>query len=145
MELFQNIDIKYFWLILMPFGRHYFKYDYIVIGCCYCLFVFKFIGRCFNQWLVADVMPLGLMLLPYVYSLITMADVIAIFVADVVTTFYLCYYIWLVLLPYMCGQMLLPLRLMLLPTISVFHGWCYCQEGGRCYCYLGWCYCLPYL
>ena len=58
------------------------------------------------------------MLLPYVYSLITMADVIAIFVADVVTTFYLCYYIWLVLLPYMCG---------------------------RCYCHWGWCYCLPYL
>ena len=54
--------------------------------------------------------------------LITMTDVIAIIVADVVTTLYLSYCIWLVLLPYICGQMLLPLRLMLLPTISVFHG-----------------------
>ena len=49
---------------------------------------------------MADVIPLGPMLLPYVYSLITMADVIAIVVVDVVTTLYLSYCIWLVLLPY---------------------------------------------
>ena len=87
------------------------------------------------------------MLLPYVYSLITMADVIAIIVADVVTTFYLyivygwcychtcvadviateadviAYHIcisWLMFLPRR-WQILLPLRLMLLPTIYIFY------------------------
>ena len=70
-------------------------------------------GRCYTTG--ANVIALCILL-------ITMADVIAIIVADVVTTF-----IFIIL--YMVGviaihmwQMLLPLRLMLLPTISVFHG-----------------------
>ena len=33
-------------------------------------------------------------------------------------------------------QMLQPLRLMLLPAIFVFIGWCYCQCSGRCYDHL---------
>ena len=45
-----------------------------------------FIGRCYCQWLVVDVKPLRLMLLPIVYFIL-LADVIAIhFVADVITT-----------------------------------------------------------
>ena len=32
--------------------------------------------------------------------------------------------------------MLQPLRLMLLPVVFVFIGWCYCQYSGRCYNHL---------
>ena len=118
------------------------------------LLPFNSIGRCYGQWIVADDMPLKLMLLPIVYWFNILADVIAIIVADVITTFYLfCF--WVMLLPiFFCGrcycpwgwcyclqwffffgwchcqfcmwQMLLPLRLMLLP-IKWYFGWCYCQ------------------
>ena len=47
---------------------------------------FNSIGRCYSQWLVADVIPLRLMLLPVIYSFNDMADVIAIIVADVIAT-----------------------------------------------------------
>ena len=127
------------------------KYHY------YCLFrlmllPFNSIGRCYGQWIVADDMALRLMLLPIVYWFNILADVIAIIVADVITTFYLfCF--WLMLLPMFLWQMLLPLRLMLLPAMILFwlmllpilyvadvialrlmllpiqwyFGWCYCQ------------------
>ena len=89
------------------------------------------------------------MLLSYVYSLISMADVIAIIVADVDTTFYLyivygwcychtcvadviateadviAYHIcisWLMFFLPRRWQMLLPRRPMLLPTISILLG-----------------------
>ena len=94
------------------------KYHY------YCLFrlmllPFNSIGRCYGQWIVADDMPLRLMLLPIVYWFNILADVIAIIVADVITTFYLfCF--WLMLLPMFLWQMLLPLRLMLLPAMILF-------------------------
>ena len=65
---------------------------------------------------MADVIPLRLMLLPIVYSVNYMADVIAITVADV-----MCFSIVLADVIANCvWQMLLPLRLMLLPTILVF-------------------------
>ena len=41
-------------------------------------FYFHFVGRCYCQWLVADVIPLRLMLLPIVYFIVLLADVIAI-------------------------------------------------------------------
>ena len=66
--LFQN-DLSYYRLVLLPF-------------------CFNFIGRCFNQWLFVDVIPLQLMLLPSGYSLNTMADVIVTIVVDVITTMF---------------------------------------------------------
>ena len=58
---------------------------HIIIFCYFRLmllpFYFHFIGRCYCQWLVADVIPLRLMLLPIVYNTVlfyVMADVIAI-------------------------------------------------------------------
>ena len=50
---------------------------------------------------MADVIPPRLMLLPIIYVFYTMADVITIVVADVITTLYLIY-IWLMLLPCVC-------------------------------------------
>ena len=41
---------------------------------------------------MADVIPLRLMLLPIVYMFYTMADVIAIIVADVITTLFVILY-----------------------------------------------------
>ena len=58
------------------------KYHY------YCLFrlmllPFNSIGRCYGQWIVADDMPLRLMLLPIVYWFNILADVIAIIVSTI--------------------------------------------------------------
>ena len=43
------------------------------------LLPFNSIGRCYGQWIVADDMPLRLMLLPIVYWFNILADVIAIY------------------------------------------------------------------
>ena len=55
---------------------------------------------------MADVIPLRLMLLPIVYLFYTMADVIAIIVADVITTLFIVYYIWLDVIAMCVWQML---------------------------------------
>ena len=101
--------------MLLSFGRYYSKSHFVISGWCYCLLISYCIGRCYCQWLVADVIPLRLMLLPIIYVFYTMADVITIVVADVITTLCLIY-IWLMLLPCVCGR-------------------CY-NHWGSCYCLL---------
>ena len=165
MMLFHNIDIYYFMADGIAIWEILFKYQYLLYFRLMLLpFGFSFIGRCYNQWLVADVIPLRLMLLPIVYWFNDMADVIAncvwqmllplcfyIVLADVIANCVwqmllpLCFYIVLADVIANCvWQMLLPLRLMLLPTIIIF-GWCYCQNSGICYEHyikcVGWWYC----
>ena len=144
--LFHNIDIYYFMADGIAIWEILFKYQYLLFFRLMLLpFWFSFIGRCYSQCLVADVIPLRLMLLPTVYSFNDMADVIAITVADVTSHFAFRLYladviansVWQMLLPLRLmllptiilladgiancmWQMLLPLRLMLLPTIIVF-------------------------
>ena len=89
MMLFHNIDIYYFMADGIAIWEILFKYQYYCFRLMLLPFWYNFIGRCYSHWLVADVIPLWLMLLPIVYSFNDMADVIAITVADVIATLFL--------------------------------------------------------
>ena len=129
--------------MLLPFGRYYFKSYFVISGWCYCLLIFYCIGRCYCQWLVADVIPPRLMLLPIICVFYIMADIITIVLADVITTFYLIY-IWLMLLPCVCGRCYYHWGWCCC-LLCLYFGWCYCQYSGRCYGHwmqcVGWWYC----
>ena len=111
MMLFHNIDIYYFMADGIAIWEILFKYQYLLYFRLMLLpFGFSFIGRCYNQWLVADVIPLRLMLLPIVYWFNDMADVIANCVWQMLLP--LCFYIVLapmmkksgVFYSYKCGR-----------------------------------------
>ena len=101
--------------MLLPFGRHYSKSSFFF---CFRLVLLPFnfysISRYYCQWLVADVTPLRLMLLPIVYMLYTYG-------------WCYCHY---------CGRCYYHLicNIIMADVVAI---WC-----GRCYNHWGWCYCL---
>ena len=79
----------------MPFGRHYTISSFLLFEAGVIAFLFLFYWQMLLPMISGntDVIPLRLMLLPIVYLFYTIADVIAIIVADVITTCYLVYYL----------------------------------------------------
>ena len=62
--LFSIVDMYYIWLMVLPFWEILLNIIIIVLAD---VIAFNSIGRCYCQWIVADDMPLRLMLLPIVY------------------------------------------------------------------------------
>ena len=84
-----------------------------------CLLFLISLTDIFSQWYVADVLPLGLMLLPILVLFVLWLMLLPLIVADVVATYYNYIWIWQMSLPCLCVADVITTRLVLLPVIFI--------------------------